>query len=247
MTYEFRNIIDFCFGTLTAAASVSDTVLQSAEFAPFSDGYSTSNYFPVILLNPATRVHEKCWLVGHAAGSNSATFVRGRESSAAREWPIGTQWVSGPTIRDVLTPGNSTVLPADPHVGMRGCFLDKLETWERTYLQGWLGSVRAVAADMGRAADGTTSHPTGRVPQMKMWTASGTTNGSGILATTIPNGGFGVRLLSAVATRYGSAASFVPTVESTSTNTTINILASNHGVGPLASTAITVGILATGY
>lgn len=247
MAYEFRNIIDFCFGTLTAPASVSDTVLQSAEFAPFSGGYSTGNYFPIILLNPATRTHEKCWMVGHTAGSNSATFVRGRELTAAQEWPTGTQWVSGPTIRDTLTPSTSSSPSSDPHIGMRAVFLDKFEVWERTYLQGWLGSVRAVAADMGRAQDGTTSHPTGRVPQMKMWTASGTTNASGILATSIPNSGFSTRLVSAVATRYGSAASFVPTVESTSTATTINILASNHGVGPLASTAITVGIMAVGY
>lgn len=247
MAYEFRNILDFCYGTLTAAASVADTVLQSAEFAPFANGYSTGNYFPLVLLNPATRTHEKCWLVGHVAGSNSATFVRGRESTAAQEWPIGTQWVSGPTIRDTLAPANSTSLPSDPHIGMRGVFLDKYETWERTYAQGWLGSIRAVGADMGRAEDGTTSHPTGRVPQMKMWTASGTTNASGILATSIPNGGFFTRLVSVVATRYGSAASYVPTVESTSTTTTINILASNHGVGPLASTAITVGIMAVGY
>lgn len=247
MAYEFRNILDFCFGTLTAAASVSDTTLQSAEFAPFSGGYSTGNYFPIILLNPATKTHEKCWMVGHTAGSNSATFVRGRETTAAQEWPSGTQWVSGPTIRDTLTPANSTTLPTDPHIGMRGVFLDKYETWERTYAQGWLGSVRAVAADMGRAADGTTSHPTGHVPRLKMWTASGTTDAVGILSTAIPNGGFATRLLSVVLTRWGTATSYVPVVDSVSTKATIVIQAGNHGVGPLASTAITVGVLATGY
>lgn len=247
MTYEFRNILDFQFGTLTAPAAVSDTVLQSAEFAALSSGYSTGNYFPIILLNPATKTHEKCWLVAHTAASNSATFVRGRESTAAQSWPSGTQWVTGPTIRDVLMPGSSLALPVDPHVGMRGTFLDKLETWEYTYLQGWMGAVHATAADMGRAADATTSHPTGRVPQLKMWTASGTTTAGGILAATIPNGGFPVRMISAVCTRYGSSTPVIFTVDATSTNTTLNILCSLLAGTPAVSVATTVCVLAVGY
>lgn len=247
MSYEIRNILDFQFGTLTAAASVADTTLQSAEFSTLSDGYSTGNYFPIILLNPATKVHEKCWLVGHTLGSQSATFVRGRETTAAREWPTGTQWVSGPTIRDTLLPASSSSLPADPHVGMRGLFLDKMETWERTYLQGWMGSVRAVAADMGRAIDGTTSHPTGRVPQLKMWTVSGTTSASGILAATIPNGGFPTRVISATCTRYGTSTPVFFTLETTSTNTTLNILCSVLAGTPAVSVATAVCVTAVGY
>jgi hypothetical protein len=247
VAYEFRNIRDFQFGTLTAAASVSDTVLQSAEFATLSSGYSSGNYFPIILLDPATKVHEKCWLTGHSAGSNSATFVRGREDTAARDWPIGTQWVTGPTIRDALIPTNSTAMPADPHVGMRGVILDKSEVWERTIAQGWLGAVRAVAADMGRAVDGTTSHTAGRVPQLKMWTASGTTTAGGILSTSIPNGGFATRLISAVFTRYGTSTPVIFTIDSTSTATTLNIFCTLLAGGPAASVATAVCVLAVGY
>lgn len=247
MTYEFRNIRDFHFGTLTAAVSVADTVLQSAEFAPLSSGYSSGNYFPIILVDPAVKVHEKCWLVSHGAGSNSATFVRGREDTAARDWPIGTQWVTGPTIRDGLQPFNSSSPPSDPHIGHKGVVLDKFEVWERTHAQGYLGSVRAVAADMGRAIDGTTSHTTGRVPQMKMWTASGTTNGSGILSTSIPNGGFATRVISAVCTRYGTSTPVIFTLDSTSTNTTLAILCSNTAGSPVASTATVVCVQAVGY
>lgn len=247
MPYSIRNILDFQYGTLTATASTSDVVLQSAEFASLATGYSTENYFPIILLNPATKVHEKCWLVAHTGGSTSATFVRGRESTAARDWPSGTQWVTGPTIRDVTYPGNSTLLPSDPHVGMRGMFIDKLETWEYTYLQGWQGSVRAVAADMGRAIDGTTSHPTGRVPQMKMWTVSGTTTAGGILSTAIPNGGFPTRLMSAVCTRYASSTPVFFTLDATSTNTTLNILCSVLAGTPAVSVATQVCVMAVGY
>jgi hypothetical protein len=247
VTYEFRNIIDFQFGTLTSAAATSDTVLQSAEFASLSTGYSTSNYFPIILLNPATKTHEKCWLVGHTAASTSGTFVRGRESTAAQAWPSGTQWVTGPTIRDVLTPGNTAALPTDPHLGMRGAFLDKLEVWENTYLQGWLGSVRATAADMGRAADGTTAHPNGRVPQMKMWTASGTTTAGGVLSTAIPNGGFPVRFVAATLTRYAPTTPVFFHIDSTSTNTTLNINCSILAGTPAVSVATSVCVLAVGY
>ena len=247
MTYEFRSVLDFQYGTLTAAISVSDTTLSSAQFTGLSSGYNTGNYFPLILLDPAARTHEKVWLVGHSASSADITVVRCRESTAAQAWPSGTQWVSGPTIRDTLLPAASTSLPTDPHIGLRGVFLDKHEVWERTDTQGWLGSVRATAADMGRAADGTTSHTTGRVPQMKMWTATGTTNASGQLTAAIPNGGFTTRLLSAVATRYATTPAYVPTIDNASTNTNIIILASNTGTGIVASTAISVCILATGY
>lgn len=247
MTYEFRNTQDFQYGTLTAAAAVSDTTLSSAEFVGFSNGYSTSNYFPIVLLNPATRQHEKVWLVAHTSSSPDITVVRGRESTAALAWPSGTQWVCGPTIRDTLLPGNSTVLPTDPHVGLRACMLDKLEVWERTYLQGWLGSVRAVAADMGRALDGTTSHPTGRVPHMKMWTASGTTTGGGILAATVPNGGFPTRIVSVNFTRYGSSTPVIFTVEGATTTTQINVLCTLLAGTPAASTSVAVCIQAVGY
>jgi hypothetical protein len=247
VTYEFRNIRDFHFGTLTAAASTSDTVLQSAEFAPLSSGYSTGNYFPIILIDPAVKVHEKCWLVTHGAGSNSATVVRGREDTAARDWPIGTQWVTGPTIRDALTPASSSSMPADPHIGMRSVVLDKSEVWERTHAQGWQGSVKATAADMGRAIDGTTSHTAGRVPVFKSWTASGTTNGSGILSTSIPNGGFPTRLISVNCTRYGVSTAVFFTLDASTTATTLAILCSVLAGTPAASVAVAVCVQAVGY
>lgn len=247
MSYEIRNPLDFQFGTLTATVAISDVVLQSAEFAPLPTHFSTGTYFPIILLNPALKVHEKCWLVAHSSSSSSATFVRGREGTVAQTWPAGTQWVTGPTLRDTLLPTSSSALASDPHVGLRALIADKAEVWESTFAQGFLGSVRAVAADMGRAPDGTTSHPNGRVPIMKAWTATGTTDGSGLLATTIPNGGFATRLVSVTATRYDVTTAFVPTISAASTRTVITILASNTGTGAVASSSITVGIQAVGY
>lgn len=248
MAYEFRNHIDFKFGTLTAAVAVSDTTLSSAEFAEFATGYSTGNYFPMVLLNAATKEHEKVWMVGHGAGSTSATFVRGRENTSAKAWPAGTQWVCGPTLYDTLKTASSSAQPGDPHIGMRSLFLDWYASVERTFVQGWLGNVRANPADMGRAIDGTTSHPVGRVPNMKFWTVSGTTNASGGLAAPIPNGGYPTRLISVNLTPYGTNTSYIATVNSTSTKDTIQIYATYSTSGAVVNTvAISVGIQTIGY
>jgi hypothetical protein len=247
VAYEFRNNIDFQFGTLTSAVAISDTTLSSAEFTGLATGYSTGNYFPIIMLNPSAKTHEKAWIVGHSSASADVTVVRGRESTSAQAWPSGTQWVSGPTIRDGLMPSTAASPPSDPHVGQRAVYLDTSVVVERTIAQGWMGSVRANAADMGRAIDGTTSHTAGRVPHMKMWTATGTTTAGGFLAVTIPNGGFATRLLSVVVTRYGTSTPVIFTLATTTTITTLQILCTEIGGGPAASTSTTVCILATGY
>lgn len=247
MAYEYRYTQDFTYGTLSTAAAVSDTSLSSVDFASLASGFSVGNYLPMVLLNPATKTHEKVWLTGHAAGAETATVVRGRESTGAQAWPAGTQWIVSPTVRDVLAPGGVSALPTDPHTGMRTVLLDKGEVWEKTYLQGWLGSVRAVGADMGRAWDGATVHANGRVPQLKAWTANGTTNSGGLLSTPIPNGGFLSRMITAVLTRASVSEWFMPTINATSTKTTLVILASTPGGGPVANSAIDVSCLAVGY
>lgn len=247
MTYEFRYTADFIYGTLTAPVAVSDTTISSAEFIPFSNTFTTTTYVPIVLLNPTARIHEKVWIVAHSAASETVTVVRGRELTSAQEWPTGTQWIIAPTIQDGQQRATNASPPADPHVGMRAMYYENSESREYTRFQGWLGATRTNAADMGRATDGITTHTAHYMPQLKFWTASGTTNASGILASTIPNGGFATRLVAAVATRYGSTTGFVATVENTSTKTTINILASNTGTGAVGSTAITVGVFAAGY
>lgn len=247
MAYEFRYLADFQYGTLTAPVAMSDTSMSSAEFAPLSANFTTTTYFPIVLLNPTAKIHEKVWVTAHSSSSSTVTVVRGRELTSARDWPTGTQWIHAPTIKDSQMRATDALPPDDPHVGQRAMWHASSESREYTRLQGWLGSLRTTQADMGRATDGTTSHTANMVPRIKMWTATGTTNASGLLAATIPNGGFTTRLLAVVATRLGVTSAFVPTIDASSTTTTIQILASNTGTGAVVSSSITVCIMAIGY
>lgn len=143
--YEYRNPLDFTFGTLTNAAAVTDTTLSSADFSTIPSGSTTSQYVPIILLNPATKTHEKAWITAHTSGTSTATVVRGMENTTAQAWPAGTQWISAPTIRDGLSlvPTRSA-LPSDAHVGMRALIADEKVLVERSLTLGWVPAVRAI-------------------------------------------------------------------------------------------------------
>ncbi|TDQ01240.1 hypothetical protein [Labedaea rhizosphaerae] len=141
MVYEYRTPVDFSFGVLTNAAAVSDTVISSADFASLPSAATTSVYLPLVLLNPATKTHEKVWVTAHAAGATTLTVVRGRENTAAQAWPAGTQWVCAPTARDGLYPVTTrSALPADAHVGMRCLIVDEAAVVERSSTQGWVSN-----------------------------------------------------------------------------------------------------------
>lgn len=193
MTYEFRNPLDFTFGTLSTAAAISDTTLSSADFSPLGSGYTTSNYLPIVLLNPATKTHEKVWITAHTAASTSVTVVRGRESTSAQAWPSGTQWIVAPTARDTLGQANTTSLPTDPHVGWRQSMQDKGgEVRQQTRNAGYQADVGlAIPAEIGKVRAGT-AIANGHVMIVRASYATGTTDASGLFTVTFtapfPNG-----------------------------------------------------------
>lgn len=185
MTYEFRNPLDFTYGTLTTAASISDTSLSSADFAALGTGYSTANYLPIVLLNPVTKLHEKVWVTAHTAASTSVTVVRGRESTAAQAWPSGTQWIVAPTSRDAVGQYNSTATPTDPHVGLTLVLQDKGgEVRQYTRNQGYQPDVGiGTPAEIGKVRAGT-AIPNGYAMIVRAGYASGTTDASGLFTVT---------------------------------------------------------------
>lgn len=249
MANEFRWPQDFAFGTLSQAISASDTTVKSPEFTTLPVLASGQTNIAIILLDQTLRVHEKLWLYNHASGSDTALVLRAKEDSSARAWPLNTQWIAGPTARDVLGFFQSTTLPADAHVGTRALVSDKAEVWEKTLSQGWLGALRANREDFGRSFDGAvTAIPSGSgyVPQTKTWSVLNTTNASGLLSTSIPNGGFPTRLLGAQLTRIGGVTFWMPGLHSTSTKTAVVIEATTP-TGVLASTSIAAMITAIGY
>jgi hypothetical protein len=140
VTYENRLTSNYAFGTLTAAAAISDTTLTSADFATrLSSGLSTTTYVPITLQDPSTGVYEIVWANAHTAAATTCTVLRGREGTTARAWGNGTLWVVAPTLRDgVLPVANRAALPTDPHVGLRAFIQDEQLVLERT-LAGWMG------------------------------------------------------------------------------------------------------------
>lgn len=247
MALDFRFPADFAFGTLTSAISVSDTTLSSADFSAIRVLSSGASHVPIVLLDPTTKVYETVWLTVHSSGATSATVTRGKEGTVALEWPAGTQWICSPTTRDIVSANSLAGLPSDAHVGMRVAVSDKGETWAKTLNQGWLGELRGNREDTARCIDGTAQAANGFVPIFKALTHAGTTNGSGILAVTLPNGGFPNRIITASLTR-ASGTWFMPVIEAGSTTRTTLGIICQTGVGTvLASAGVTIGIIAIGY
>lgn len=143
MTYENRLPSNYAFGTLSAAAAISDTSLQSAAFATaIPSGLSTTTYVPVTLQNPSTGVFEVVWINAHTAASTTVTVLRGREGTSALAWGSGTLWAVAPTLRDGVLPVTTrSALPADAHVGMRAYIIDEQVVVEKTLAQGWISTL----------------------------------------------------------------------------------------------------------
>jgi hypothetical protein len=249
VTYEFRNALDFVFGTLTSAAAVSDTSLASADFASLSSGYNTGNYLPLVLLSPATHQHEKCWVTAHGSGATTATVVRGRESTSAQSWPSGTQWIVAPTLRDVMVPTNSTALPADPHVGMRGLMIDKSEVRQYTRYGGYQADVGvAIPSQIGKVRAGT-AIPDGQAMIMRSGYATGTTDAAGQFTVT-----FSTPFPTACqVVQIGQGASFVnPVIVTSETASTFvakawRYSALNIAAAEPAGTSVPITYMAIGY
>jgi hypothetical protein len=153
VTYENRLIANYAFGQLSQAASVSDVVLNSADFATaLPSGLSTTTYVPVTLQDQSARIFETVWANAHTASATTATVVRGREGSTARAWPSGTLWTLAPTIRDGAYPvANRAALPTDPQVGLRAALQDEqvISEWG---VAGWQYPSRTLAGRIATTA-----------------------------------------------------------------------------------------------
>lgn len=93
---------DNVFGTIT------DSPLTNVAGAVNSAGLANlpvvaSPDYAVITLDP-NRVHgapEIIYVITHTGSATSATILRGREGTVARQHPAGTFWVHAPTARDL--------------------------------------------------------------------------------------------------------------------------------------------------
>lgn len=142
MTYENRYGVNYAYGVLTQAADKAAATLVSDDFINrLPTGLSTTTYVPVTLQDAATGTYEIVWVNNHAAGSNTANVLRGRESTTALTWPAGTLWIVAPTQRDgVLWVPTRSALPTDAHVGLRAIIADEQVVVEWVLGVGWAGT-----------------------------------------------------------------------------------------------------------
>lgn len=162
MTVYYREPLDYAFGTLSQAAAIGDTTINSSAFTSLPNGVyaggSNPVVLPVVLHNPAAGTHEVVWVTGHTGSASNVTVVRGKESTTAQAWPSGTQWIVAPTAaRDGLGYYSATALAAltDGHVGMRALETDTGLVKTLSYAAGWLADQGVcLPAEVGPVAAG---------------------------------------------------------------------------------------------
>jgi hypothetical protein len=105
MANERRVRGNYSFGTVPGGLGAADAQINSAGLVslPAIDTYS---YAVLTLYAPASGAYEIVWVTNHAAGSNTATVIRGREGTAAQPWAANTPWLHGPTARDLVLAGS---------------------------------------------------------------------------------------------------------------------------------------------
>lgn len=182
MANEQRSPRDYLAGTLTVAAAISDTTIQSASFSALPGStYSTTLYLPLELHDPSTGLYEVIWCTAHTGSSTSITVVRGREGTSARAWPAGTRVICAPTIRDTMSAMTRAQLPADGHYGQRVVLTDEGGAVVEKGIGGWQPSIGVAGpASVGPLPFAlTTFPPAASVIQMRAGTATGTLDSQG--------------------------------------------------------------------
>lgn len=232
MANEFRDIRDYLFGTLTNAATISDTTITCADFAALPATYSTSRYLPLVLHDPALKVSEVVWVTAHVAASASVTVVRAKEGSTARAWPSGSQVLCAPTIRDGLPVYTRATLPTDAHIGQRVAVSDESVVVER------LGSTWGASVGLCQAAEAgprrTGTIPTTAVVTMRGGHKSGTSATGGLLTVTHPVA-FPTATICTTVSLVDAGVSCVPAVSAETASTVTFIFYKTSDGLPIAS------------
>ena len=121
MANEYRVRASGVQGTITNnPLLVGATTMNGAGLADLPAIGATQ--FAAITLDPlgTAGAPEVVWVTAHTASATSATIVRAREGTTARQHASGTAWVHGPTPADYLTVAAAASLPSGgglPYIG----------------------------------------------------------------------------------------------------------------------------------
>jgi hypothetical protein len=252
MAYEYRSAVDYFYGQLSAAATISTTTLSSPAFASLPGGlFSTALYLPLVLSDQTLGVKEIVWITGHASSSTDVTVERGKEGTSARAWPSATQIYNGPTVRD----GNGLLarasLPTDAAVGQVYVLTDEGFAVVKTYSQSWQALVGiANPGSYGKTRAGAAIGSTQAIIA-RGGTVSGTTDSSGQVQVTYNSAFGGATLYTTVSWISGGAGGFysLGVVSGSHTTTGFKVFLYNGSTGATAGAGVSVAFdyHATGY
>ncbi|QWF78698.1 gp53-like domain-containing protein [Amycolatopsis sp. CA-230715] len=250
MSYEYRSTVDYFFGTLLNAAAISDTELSAAAFTALDSDYSSGTpgkYLPLELHDPSQGIFEVVWVVGHAAGSQTVTVVRGREGTPPRAWNAGTQMVCAPTAgRDALAVLASTALPADAHIGHRVARTNKADVVERGAGVWGPSTGVAVASDVGPRRNGG-SAPDGSVILMRGGHRTGTTGANGIITVSHPVAFPNATIATTVSIVTTGVPAVITIVAETASTISVAFYAISTGANVGSGVAVSFQYLSIGY
>lgn len=248
MANEFRDVLNYFFGQLSVAASISDTTLNCADFANLAGGvYSTSRVLPLVLHDPSLKLFEIVWVTAHTAAATSVTVVRAKEGTTARAWGAGTQILCAPTTRDGLAVVTRAALPADASYGTRFALSDESVVVERAGA-GWGPSVGvAQASEVGPRRSGV-AIPTTAVPLLRGGYKSGSASGGTGTLTVAHAAPFPNATIATAMTLVDASVSCVPAVNAeTASGFTAQFFKASDGLPVANGTTVSFQYISMGF
>lgn len=151
---------DFIHGTLSTTLFSGGTTLESDDLDELMVVESPD--IAVIILDPEAENGnpEIVHVIAHEEDATSATVLRGRENTTARQHPSGTEWVHGPTALDWrlgnLTDVEGTFSAGQVPVWNGSAFVPASALDTYVHEQSVLASVWTVTHDLGKYPSVTT-------------------------------------------------------------------------------------------
>ena len=103
MANEIRKRANFTLGLVAdAPLLIGATTLNSSQLANLPTVGATEHMALILDPEQTYGAPEIVWVTSHGSGATSATIVRAREGSVARQHGQGTRWVHGPVVSDFI-------------------------------------------------------------------------------------------------------------------------------------------------
>lgn len=149
MANEIRKRANFTLGLVSDnPLLVGATTLNSSQLATLPAVGATEHM--VLIFDPEQTygAPEVVYVTSHGAGATSATIVRGREGSTARQHGQGVRWIHAPTISDFVRAGTAADRPSGTGLPYQGQTQYDQDTDQLVY---WNGTAWVPVGQAARA------------------------------------------------------------------------------------------------